>query len=349
MIAVASLGDYRAEVVNELRREMGRDLVVYAGAPAYSPSIKLLNYDKAGVVQLENFYFGPDVLFQRLPIVHVLAARGLIMDLNPRVPHVWLITAIRRILGRRTMLWGHAWSRTGRDSFMRGLLRRVATGLVTYSEEQARALRLIHPGKPVIVAPNALYSQCQMSFTEKTDRFRILYVGRLVVEKKPELLLKAFAQVAQMRSNLILTFVGDGPQRRHLESQASSLGISSNVAFCGHVSEFESLRSLYAEAVVSVSPGYVGLSITQSFAFGVPMVISRDEVHSPEIEAARSGFNAVFFNSDDKSDLARTLLGVAIEATVWAERGEAIAEACRERYSSEKMAEGIVKALTSPL
>jgi glycosyltransferase involved in cell wall biosynthesis len=348
VIAVASLGDYRSEVVEELHRRLGEDLAIFAGAPAYDPSIRLLDYERSNVVALRNQYVPPNLLIQSIPLGKLLRARSLIMDLNPRVPHVWLVTALRRLVGRRTMLWGHAWSKGGTGSpseKLRGALRRLATGVVTYTEEQAKALRAVHPGKPIIAAPNALYRSNQMNFDADTRRFRVLFVGRLVDEKKPAVLLQAFLRMAERLPDLVLTFVGDGPARAGLEAAARSSAHPGRIIFLGYISDFERLRPIYSETIVSVSPGYVGLSITQSLAFGVPMLVSEYETHSPEIEAVRVGFNARFFETDNLDALADALVLFSDEAKVWAARGEAIAQDCRERYSSERMARGLIEAL----
>lgn len=347
VIAVASLGDYRSEVVSELHSKLGNSLTIYAGHPAYDSSIRLLEYQRFGVVELKNHYFLAGLLVQSVPIIRLLCAKSLIMDLNPRVPHVWIITALRRLAGRRTMLWGHAWSKAGarsRGEKVRSALRRLSTGLVTYTEQQAEVLRTLHPTKVVVAAPNALYRRDQMAFSRDRPRFRILYVGRLVDQKKPQILLEAFKLLLQDKSNLILTFVGDGPARIELERMAGRLN-NAKVEFLGHVSDFERLREIYSEAIVSVSPGYVGLSITQSLAFGVPMIVSQREDHSPEIEAMRLNFNSRFFETDDANSLAATLMSFSDEANIWANRGESIAEDCRVRYSSERMASGLIKAL----
>ena len=66
-------------------------------------------------------------------------------------------------------------------------------------------------------------------------------------------------------------------------------------------------NKVFGAAIVNVCPGYAGLSITQSYWFGVPTIIGRDELHSPEIEAAIDGENTVFFESDSVADLGRTL------------------------------------------
>jgi len=349
VIAVASLGDYRSNVVAALRSRMGDKLTIYAGAPAYDPSIRLLNYEQAGVQRLRNRYLKGDILLQDLPWLALLRADTLILDLNPRVPHVWLITGLRRVLGRRTMLWGHAWPHLGagaRSDRLRGLLRRLASGLVAYTETQAQALRDTLPGRQIEAAPSALYAAANMRFESTAVRFRILYVGRLVAEKKADLLLEAFLKVAGSMPGIVLTIVGDGPQRADLMAKAQASTEAERIEFPGYISAHERLRLIYAETIVSVSPGYVGLSVTQSLSFGVPMLISRDEKHSPEIEAVRPGFNAEFFDTGDPDALGAGLRRFVDQAALWADRGPTIVKDCATRYSVERMTEGLVAALT---
>jgi glycosyltransferase involved in cell wall biosynthesis len=348
VVAVASLGDYRARVVRELRSSLGRSLTIYAGAPPYDTSIRLMNYEAEGIVPLENRYVGSNILLQRVPLIALLRADCLILDLNPRVPHVWLIAGIRRMLGRPTMLWGHAWPRGGpgaKSDRVRGWLRKLATGLVAYTESQAEGLRARHPGKFVVAAPNALYSSREMAFQTEGRRFRILYVGRLVADKKPGILIDAFEKMAESAPGIVLTFVGDGPERQSLEERIARSPFQDRIEMAGYISEFEKLRPIYAESIVSVSPGYVGLSITQSLAFGVPMLISRNENHSPEIECAKEGFNSEFFETDNSESLAKALLAFVRDADTWRKRGSEIASDCARRYSVERMAQGLMQAL----
>ncbi|MDH8179555.1 glycosyl transferase, partial [Klebsiella pneumoniae] len=68
------------------------------------------------------------------------------------------------------------------------------------------------------------------------------------------------------------------------------------------------LKEIYSKSFVSISPGYVGLSITQSLSFGVPMLVSKDENHSPELEALQTGLNGGFFNTNDPQSLADEIL-----------------------------------------
>ena len=172
-----------------------------------------------------------------------------------------------------------------------------------------------------------------------------LYVGRLVPEKKPALLVAAFAAAAgRLPEDRRLVLVGAGPEEARLRALAGEAGLGDRVVLAGHVGDQERLRALYAAAIASVSPGYVGLSITQSLGFGVPMIHADDEPHSPEVEAAVAGFNAVPFRSDSVAALADALVAVSGERDAWAARRQAIADDCAARYSLEAMADALLAA-----
>ena len=108
------------------------------------------------------------------------------------------------------------------------------------------------------------------------------------------------------------------------------------------------LSDFYGRSIASVSPGYVGLSLTQSLGFGVPMVIARDEPHSPEIEAAIEGFNCLFFAPATVEALRDAMVAIAGDADTWVARRAAIAEESRRNYSVETMTDGFVSAIEGP-
>jgi glycosyltransferase involved in cell wall biosynthesis len=221
-------------------------------------------------------------------------------------------------------------------------MRRMARAIVVYTEAQAMELGQRMPATRIIAAPNALYRREEIVHTELQTPRSFLYVGRLVEAKRPLILIEAFlAALQNLPSDVELVIVGDGPLRPALEALVGSVG---RVRFVGHVGERAELAVLYAHAIASVSPGYVGLAVTQSFSFGVPMLISRDEAHSPEIEAAKEGFNAIFFDGSS-SALSHLLVSVATRSDQWAAPRVAISEDCAARYCVEKMVAGIEQAV----
>jgi len=64
-------------------------------------------------------------------------------------------------------------------------------------------------------------------------RFTFAYVGRLVGEKGLPLLLRAAALLRGARDDFHVAFIGDGPERGHLESMVRDLGLSDFATFTG--------------------------------------------------------------------------------------------------------------------
>ncbi|MBX3237151.1 MAG: glycosyltransferase family 4 protein [Nitrospiraceae bacterium] len=122
----------------------------------------------------------------------------------------------------------------------------------------------------------------------------LLFSGRLYAEKEVEFLLRAYAMVRQAHPNTALLILGDGVERRGLEALAEELGVS-GVHFLGEVLDPRESSLYFKVADVLVIPGLVGLAIVHGFAFGVPLITTERDFHSPEIEylSQRNGLMTV--------------------------------------------------------
>jgi glycosyltransferase involved in cell wall biosynthesis len=355
LLIQTALPGYRRPVVEGLAMVAGPEFAIFVGADYYDPTVLTDPAIWRRSHQVENtFLLRRRVLWQRLPVRRTVGAGVVIFEFNPRNLSTWLLAAIRVALRRPNIFWGHAWSRkyaTPWRNVPRALLLRLATVLVVYTESQRAEVTRRRPGTSVIAAPNATLPRSLMGATlGPAPRSDFVYVGRLVRSKKPMLLVRAFCDaLPALGRDARLVIVGDGPERAALEAAADHA--DGRILFKGHRGDDAELRAVYASAVASVSPGYVGLSLTQSLGFGVPMLIADREPHSPEIEAARNGWNAVFFPSDDRTALARLLVRVSDEGIRGGASPAEIAADAAERYSVDAMvgrlweAVGIARAL----
>ena len=346
-----AVGDYRQQVLEELVALTGGAFKVYCGPEYFDGTTKTRVHIGDHRQEIKNhFLLNRRFLWQTGMWRSVFTANTTILEFNPRIISNLPILLIRKALNKRTVLWGHAWPRSGpqsRTTPLRKLLASLCDAIIVYTETQADELRAYLPSTRIVPAPNALYRVSQMGGLPAANPTDFIYVGRLVKEKKPQLLLSAFLQALPgLPSSSCLVFVGDGPMRPELEQSAEASG--DRVRFVGHVSEPEQLRQLYARSLASVSPGYVGLAITQSFSFGVPMVIAREEQHAPEIEAAQEGVNSLFFEKDNAGDLASALLEVVKDRPQWIAKRWAITADCASRYSVDLMAQRILQACEFP-
>ncbi|TKV57352.1 glycosyltransferase family 4 protein [Nakamurella flava] len=302
---------YRQECIDALQEAMGDRVTIFTGDRHCDPTVRTGIRSDQYVAVSNRFIAGRRLLLQTGHWGQVLRADVAILDLNPRSLTAWILTLARWALRRRTLLWGHLHPRAGADSrtnSLRQFLRRISNGTVLYGYDSVLLARAALPDQPVWVAPNSLYRKAQLGPAGSVDgRNLILYVGRLEPAKKVDQLVRAFAAAGLAGNSTRLCIVGTGSMADDLAALAETLGCADAVDFTGQVTDPRVLRDIYDRTILSVSPGYAGLSLTQSLGFGVPMLVSRHEPHAPEIELA--GFGNVLFY-DDQTELTEILQSI---------------------------------------
>lgn len=345
VLYLAVVPGYRSECIKALRAMMPDVRIVCSEAhldPSVKTGIPPETWQRAKMHRLFGRFF-----IQTGYWGLALRADDLIVDLNPRSGTAWLLLTIRRVLHRRTLVWGHIHPQNGAAARTRGLrhaMRRLSNGAIAYTYADQRAARQELPRDPAWVAPNALYSTSQLSEIRDRDQTRsdAVYVGRFEPAKKLDLLLNAFSASRLAERGARLVLVGGGSLEGHLRDRAKQLGIESSVIFPGWISAFQELEEVYARAFVSNSPGFAGLGLTQSLGFGVPMIVSTSEPHSPEIELASNG-GVHWVDADSTAEYAHRLteaFGSKCDLPVSSLQADILA-----RYSAEAMAAGLATAL----
>ncbi len=101
---------------------------------------------------------------------------------------------------------------------------------------------------------------------------RLLYVGRVSVEKNLPMLIKAFGEVCERRRDVALVIVGDGPYRLQMEQELSALPAH----FLGMRGD-EELIELYRSADLLLFPSRtdtLGQVVLEAQACGLPVLVS---------------------------------------------------------------------------
>ena len=352
VVIQTSVPDYRIGFFEELGKHTA-NLLVVAGSISASSSEEFSSALPSWRVRLENrFCFGGQVLWQKRAVSYGFCSGTLVLEWNPRILSNWVILATRVVLGRRTLVWGHAYSRVRRSvfrHFVRDWMAGLSDGVIAYTASEATIISMRNPGLPVWAAPNSGIRVNLMNEEPVCDAAAIrdvIYVGRLSGSKKTMFLLRAW-EVALTRLPRCprLIFVGDGPEKASMEAFVSERKLENFIVFLGHISDQKELERLYRTALFSVSPGYVGLAAVQSLSFGVPVLISRSENHAPEIESCVEGENCLFFDSNDISSFLSKVEDFLCDSDSWIQRRSSISKRALASYSIEKMAERYADAV----
>ena len=102
----------------------------------------------------------------------------------------------------------------------------------------------------------------------------MLYVGRLSYEKGVQILLQSLSALHKKGVNFKMTFLGDGPERKALESLTSQAGLGDKVFFAGFASQDEVKKTL-KNSDIFILPSFaegVPVSFMEAMATGVPVI-----------------------------------------------------------------------------
>jgi glycosyltransferase involved in cell wall biosynthesis len=345
--------DYRLPFFRLLKKRFSDRFTIFAGTSGFAPKSKTAAQDPDLITSVRSIpLFNRRFIWQSGRFLKRLQADVLIANFNLRILSNYPILITRWILRKPSILWGHVTGRsslTTRFGFLQYIFAKV---MICYSETQCELFRQLHPRSKItlIAAPNScvFQSDCYHIARNEEEIHDIIYVGRLISDKKPQLLLEAYLQAkAQglLPSHVRLILVGSGPLESDLKQRAQATPFHDSVVFLGYISDINQLREIYSRAFCTINPGYVGLLLIQSYAFGIPVFSSRDEAHSPEIEAHyRLNFGG-FFESNSVESLTDTLRHAWQNRSEYRRRQTEVIEYVRTHYTYEGMADGFEKAV----
>jgi glycosyltransferase involved in cell wall biosynthesis len=168
------------------------------------------------------------------------------------------------------------------------------------------------------------------------DAAVVLFCGKLTPKKQPLRLVEAFAQV---EGPCWLLLVGDGEQRKVVESSASP-----NVVFAGFMGQRDIVRA-YAAADIFVLPSAYdetwGLVVNEAMNFSLPIVASNQVGCVADLVSP--GWNGFVVPDEDTAALTDALEKLIVDPSLRAVFGKRSLERV-DAYSIEACADGIVRA-----
>ncbi len=175
----------------------------------------------------------------------------------------------------------------------------------------------------------------------RADRPTLLFVGRLAAVKGVPVLFDALKSVISQHPDVLLRLVGDGPERQHLETRATQMGLQDHVEFMGYKSQADVAEAL-SRTDIFVLPSFaegVPVVLMEAMASQVPVITSR-VAGVPELVAdGVSGFLVPPGAVAPLADALQTLLG---DANLRAEMGTAGRAKVASDFVSAKEAEKLM-------
>jgi glycosyltransferase involved in cell wall biosynthesis len=111
------------------------------------------------------------------------------------------------------------------------------------------------------------------------DKINLLFVGRLVPYKCPDILVESIGKLdPAIQSKIHLTIVGDGSEKNSLENRVKELNLGEIVSFAGWVNQQETL-DYYRKADIFCFPSvreFGGAVVIEAMACGLPCIVANN-------------------------------------------------------------------------
>ena len=316
------LPEYRIPFFDRLSAASGGGLELFAGKPRTGEGIVVgEEVADARLVSAKNVHIGRGGLYlcyQRglkswlkrfQPDVLVVAA-------DPRLPATRSAVSYMKSINRPVVGWGLGVLDDGERGGLLGSLRRRMRSqlfrsfdaVIGYGSKAAMDYEQygVEPDR-IFVAKNAVAdptrtARMDVISTDQAalDRWRarlglsrptILYVGRLIKEKRLDMLIGACSRLGDTCD---LVIAGDGPDRGDLEQLANSE--FPRAKFIGHVTGDELTRAFGASDLF-VMPGLGGLAVQEAMAHGKPVIVA--EADGTQLDLVKNGRNGLIVKPGD--------------------------------------------------
>lgn len=124
-----------------------------------------------------------------------------------------------------------------------------------------------------VVIPNG-FSQSIIKQKSSSKTFTVVFAGRLVNQKSPDILIQSFISFLDSGAAGELLIYGDGPLRKHLQVIVDGSGYGMKIKFSGKVGHSEVIDALHSSdlyVTTSLNEG-MSMSMIEAAAVGLPII-----------------------------------------------------------------------------
>jgi glycosyltransferase involved in cell wall biosynthesis len=230
------------------------------------------------------------------------------------------VCKFHQLIGRSKMVitlhevWGDYWYEyLGRAGIFGKLVERSMLALtdrfITVSQKTERDLQAIKRTDNSHMVPNGIDLNLITDVKPAKTGFQLLFVGRLIKEKKVDLLLKSLPKVLKTCPDVKCMVVGDGPERSRLEGLSRELELTATVEFAGFMEGYNELISTMKSSEVLVLPSEregFGMVVVEANACGIPVVVVDYPMNAAK-DLVQEGENG-YISKPNPEDLAQTII-----------------------------------------
>lgn len=348
IIVQPTIPTYRADFFDRLHAEYGGAFIVYHSTLPMG-AVAGIDIRRNWLRKLGRFFTLFPGLEWQFGAAGIDISRGdiVIVPGAPRNISNLVLLLRARLIGAKTIWWGHYWSSTTRfwRFYIRMILMRVAHAVMFYTDAEVKEYALIsHTRDPRIVTAisNGInidpIKALRLPYAAKSRNRRLLFIGRLTSKAALPLLLEALAHPSA--AGISLDVIGNGDSLASLQVRANGLGISERVTWHGGIIDEARIAEIANQARAFAYPGDVGLSLIHAMAYGLPTIVHGDHrTQMPEFAAFSEGETGWSFPRGNPQALAEAIAGSIDDCDALDRASAKAASTVETSFNTELMAE----------
>ena len=129
-----------------------------------------------------------------------------------------------------------------------------------------------------------------------------LFVGTLNSRKKLDICIDIFSKVnLSMKNKMNFVIIGTGKEKCFLKQKIIDSNQSEFISLIGEINNTNELEKYYKNAIASISYGQAGLSVLQSFGYGVPFITQENTISGGEAKNIINDYNGLVVDNSLES------------------------------------------------
>ena len=215
-----------------------------------------------------------------------------------------------------------------------------------YYTEDAKKLRLEHgyDGPKVFVAHNTT-KVLKRKFSIE-NRNSVLFIGSLHAAKGIQVLLDAYKLAYAENKDLVkLNIVGGGEPLPEIRKWVADNGLGEIVNVLGPIYEEDKKADLFMRSLACISPLQAGLSVLESFGYGVPFITDANAITGGEAYNIKDGETGYRIEGMDAEKLKDAILDITAQPEKYKEMGKKAYDYYWTCRKPEDMAQGVIDAV----
>jgi glycosyltransferase involved in cell wall biosynthesis len=292
----------------------GHEIILYTDGGFFQKE----KYDNFTIIKLPSVkskLFGK-ILLGILGTVHSLLVNRKVNIYHYNANAAALLSFLPRLFFQNVVYQGHGleWKRAKWSKFNRFLIKKLDdfvifnnNNITMVSQEQSDYIKVEYKKNSTTITSgvsinNKIYPKEILKKYELEEECYILYLGRLVQEKKADILIEAYLK---SNLNIKLVIAGDDPnEKEYIKSLKNKAQSNKNIIFTGAVYGDDKESLLQSCKIFCIPSELEGLPITLLEAMSYKRICIASNITANKEALAKTG---IYFNVNDIDDLSDKL------------------------------------------